>query len=196
MAWKKGGIGAEGTVMASFFQLKASLKAKCGKLDKKRLASVIIIGKANYKVCRKFWMSYKCQIPDTDDHHKFVIVCTNFKVTRVPVNSFEDEVAPVHAPGADTDIDCTSNVNDNNTLALNHAVTADDIAELRAQGIEVDNKDPAPENTVAGTTAPTGTWEELRTCPRRGDPNVTNTKGRYFVKPGTTVGEIDELALF
>ena len=87
-------------------------------------------------------------------------------------------------------------MNDNKSLALNCAATADDIAELRAQGIDVDNEDLAPENTVADTTAPTGTWEELRTCPHRGDPNVTNTKGRFVVKPWTTVGEMDELALF
>ncbi len=61
-------------------------------------------------------MCYECQIPDIDDHHKFVIVCTNFKVTRAPVNPFEDEVAPVHAPGADTDINRASNVNGNNIL--------------------------------------------------------------------------------
>ncbi|KAL7475079.1 LOW QUALITY PROTEIN: hypothetical protein ACHAW6_001011 [Cyclotella cf. meneghiniana] len=137
----------------------------------------------------------KCQFHDIDNHHKFIIICTNFKVTRAPVNPFEDEVAPIHAPDADTDIDHASCVNNVNILALNCAATADDIAELHAQGIEVDNKDPAPENTVAGTTAPTGTWEELRTCPQRGDPDVTNTKG-FVAKPWTAVGEMNELALF
>ena len=87
-------------------------------------------------------------------------------------------------------------MNENNIFTLNCGATSDDIAELRAQGIEVDNKDPAPENTVAGVSAATGTQEELRTCPRRGDPNVTNTKGRFVAKPWMTVGEIDELALF
>ena len=56
----------------------------------------------------------------------------------------------------------------------------------------MDNKDPAPKNTVAGVSAATRTWEELR----RGDPNVTNTKGRFVAKPWTTVGEMDELVLF
>ncbi|KAL7476887.1 hypothetical protein ACHAW6_002716, partial [Cyclotella cf. meneghiniana] len=111
-------------------------------------------------------------------------------------NPFKYELTPVHAPGADTDIDHASNLNNNNTIStLNHAATADNIAELYAQGIEVENKDLAPKNTVAGTTAPTGTWEELRTCPCRGDQNVTNTKGRFVAKPWTTFGEMDELAL-
>ncbi len=96
MAQKKGVIGAGGTAMARFFHPKAPLKAKYGKLDKKRLAGIIIIGKVNHKVCRQFQMCYECRIPDINDHHKFVIACTNFKVTRAPVNLFEDEVAPVH----------------------------------------------------------------------------------------------------
>ena len=90
MARKKGGIGAEGTAIARFFHPKAPLEAKYGKLDKKRLAGIIIIGKVNHKVRRQFQMCYECRIPDIDDRHKFVIVCTNFKVTRAPVNPFED----------------------------------------------------------------------------------------------------------
>ena len=62
---------------------------------------------------------------------------------------FEDEVTPVHAPGEDTDIDHAPNVNDNNILMLNHAATADNIAELCVQGIEANNTDPSLKNTFA-----------------------------------------------
>jgi hypothetical protein len=182
--------------MARFFHPKAPLEAKYGKLDKKHLTGVIIIGKANHRVCRQFWMCYKCCIPDIHDHHKFVIICMNFNVTKAPANPFKDEVAPMHTPGTEEDPDRASNINENNIFTLNRGATSDDIAELSVQGIEVDNEDPALENTVAGVSAATRTWEELRTCPRRGDPNVTNTKGRFVAKPWTTVGEMDELALF
>jgi hypothetical protein len=96
----------------------------------------------------------------------------------------------MHTPGAEEDPDHASNINENNIFTLNHGVTSDDIAELCAQGIEVDNEDPAPENTVAGVSTGTATSEELRTCPCRGDPIVTNTRGRFVAKPWTTVGGI------
>jgi hypothetical protein len=45
-------------------------------------------------------MCYECSIPDIDDHHKLIIVCMNFKVTKAPANPFEDQVAPMHTGSA------------------------------------------------------------------------------------------------
>ena len=90
MAQKKGGIGAQGTALARFFHPKAPLKAKYGKLDKKHLTGVIIIRNANHRVHRQFPMCYECCIPDINDRHTFVIVCTDFMVMKALTNPFED----------------------------------------------------------------------------------------------------------
>jgi hypothetical protein len=83
-------------------------------------------------------MCYECCIPDIDDNHKFIIVCTNFKVTKAPANPFEDEVALMHTPGNEEDPDYASNINENKIFTHDSGATSDDIAELCAQGIEVD----------------------------------------------------------
>ena len=53
MAQKKGGIRAE-AALARFFHPKAPLEAKYGKMYKKRLASVMIIGKTTIKLSGSF----------------------------------------------------------------------------------------------------------------------------------------------
>jgi hypothetical protein len=141
---EEGGIGAEGAAMARFVHFKDPLEAKYGKLDKKHLTGVIIMGKANHRVRLQFRMCYECQIPDINNHQKFIIICTNFKVTKAPANPFEDEVAPMHTPGNEEDPDHASNINENNIFTLNCGATSDDIAELRAQGIEWTTKTLPP----------------------------------------------------
>jgi hypothetical protein len=47
---------------------------------------------------------------------------------------------------------------------------------LHSKGVEVDDEDVDPEN-IAHPTPATGRWELPRTCPRKGDPNITNSEG-------------------
>ena len=93
MARKKGGIGAKGSATARLFHPKAPLEAKYGKAQLSKVqCNAIIIGKANHKVQHTLQMCYEVCISDVDDHDKFVIICTSFKVTRSPQVPFDDKV--------------------------------------------------------------------------------------------------------
>ncbi len=201
MARKKGDIGAEGSATARLFHPKAPLEVKYGKgqLSKVR-CNAIIMGKVNHKVRHTFQMCYEVRIPDINDHNKFVIVCSNFKVTTSPQVLFDDKVKQDNCPAReDSDSNergsCTEE--NNITTAINHRTTTEDIDELHAQGIEVENEGPAPENIAPPTvmTLELGQCEDLRTCPRKADPNATNVNGKFISKTWTQIGNMDELSL-
>ena len=85
-------------------------------------------------------MCYEVHIPNVDDHNKFLIICSNFKVTTSPQEPFDDKVKQDNCPARD-DSDSNergSHTEENNiTTAINHRTTTEDIAELHAQDIEV-----------------------------------------------------------
>ena len=66
---------------------------------------------------------------------------------------------------------------------------------LRSEGVEVDDEDVDPENITPPTPA-TGRWELPRTCPRKGDQNITNLEGRWKAKSWNTVKEMALLSVF
>jgi len=132
-------------------------------------------------------MCYEVRIPDVDDHDKFVIVCTNFKVTRTPQVPFDDEVEQENQPNdADANIRGSHTEEHNIATTNNHGTTSEDIAELRAQGIEVDDKGPAPKNIAKPKviTPEIGEWEDVRTCPRKQIQMKQMSKESLFPRHG------------
>ena len=59
-----------------------------------------------------------------------------------------------------------------------------DIADLCADGIEVDDEDPAPENAIAQPrpAGQVGEWEKQLVCPRRNNSAITDTVERWNQK--------------
>ena len=74
-----------------------------------------------------------------------------------------------------------------------------EVAELRQQGIEVDDdNEPAPENAQpeAAPTSQVGDWVTPNVCPRRADANVSNVKGSWKNNSWNKIHDMEELALF
>ena len=74
-----------------------------------------------------------------------------------------------------------------------------EIAELRQQGIKVDDdNETAPENaqSSAPATQTIGKWVTPNLCPRRADVNFYNTKGVWRIHIWTNISEMTDLSLF
>ena len=84
-------------------------------------------------------------------------------------------------------------------VALNVGGLSQEIAELRHQGIEVDNSnEPAPEN--AQPTAPAaqtiGQWVTPTILPRQANMNCHNTKGVWRKNSWPKISDMTELSHF
>ena len=205
---KKGGIGAMGSAFARFFHPSKNIRDQWPNThDKVRLTEVLITGKGEHRVNRKDQTCYECRIPDIDAGTIFHIVCSNFKVETEGAVPFPSETVP-NAPdepdaSPQTVLEDVQRIQElrmsTSDVVSNIGPAADDIAELRNQGIEVDDdNDPAPENAQPSNpvAANGGHWCNPTICPRRANPNIQNTKGNWKTKSWQAIKEMDELALF
>lgn len=156
---KRAGIGAVGSVVARFFHPSAVIRARWpNDHQQQRLTGCVVTGKAPHNVNRKNQMCYEVRIPSIDDGTIFHVVCSNFRVGTAAGTPFEDELAPAPRQAA-------AATNDEVELRTSHANVnrselAQEVAELRQQGIEVDDdNEPAPEN-ARPTPQPTTQVEE------------------------------------
>eukprot|EP00956_Cyclotella_meneghiniana_P024387 scaffold48896_cov69-Cyclotella_meneghiniana.AAC.2 len=200
MAKKKAGIGALGSGKARFFHPRQPIKDHF-KSDyaKAELHNVLIVDKGQRRINNKQQKAYDVRINELDESQIFSVVCSHLKVTQEGPTPFDDEAAAPAARTAPTDAhadDRASNVNATPSVNIQDRNTiSDDITQLRREGIEVDNEDVAPEN-IAPPTADTGRWELPNTCPRKADPNITNSEGRWKEKSWSTIKEMDLLSVF
>ena len=77
----------------------------------------------------------------------------------------------------------------------------EDISEIRRQGVEVENEDCLPENLPFGENENQipgvhGEWMTPITFPRRGDPNISDTKGGCENQSWSLIAEMSEFHLF
>ena len=88
----------------------------------------------------------------------------------------------------------TSNEDDGNIFLIGNL----EIGELTADGIQVDDEGPAPENAVeqAPAVGEVGKWEAPLICVRRNNNAIKDTVGRWADKSWTQVGMMTELAIF
>jgi hypothetical protein len=199
---KAAGRGALGSAKARFFHPRKPIRDYLKtEYDKAVLHNVLIIDKKEARINNKAQMAYECRINEIDEANVFSIVCKNLKVTQAGITPFPDEVAA--APTAPTDDQAdlrasTTNVESHareNYSSTNDGSRAADIAMLRAEGVEVDDEDVNPEN-IAPPTPAMRRLELPRTCPRKSDPNITNSEGRWKAKSWNIVKEMDLLSVF
>ena len=202
MVRMKAGIGVEGSGYARFFHPSKKICDQCpNEHGKLWLTGVLITGKVIHRVNRKQPSCYECRIPQIDNGTVFHICCSNFKVEKEGATPFQSETVP-NAP-VETDASSPIVLEDLRAsrvdVVSNVGPAAHDIAELRLQGIEVDDDNaPAPENAQPSNPAPAngGHWCNPTTCPRRTDVNIRNNKGNWKTKRWQSIKEMDELALF
>ena len=203
---KLGIIGAKGSGKARFFHPIKHIHAQwTNEHQMIRLADVLLAGKGMHKVNQREQLCYECRIPEIGDGVIFHITCKNFRVEIVGATTFDDEVvvSAQIAPQATWPV-TVATAGDRllvHDVAPNiRGVLTEEIAELRQQGIEVDDDNkPAPENAQPTPNTPVpvaGSWVTPTTCPRRADPNCRNSRGTWKQSSWAKSREMDELELF
>ena len=144
MVRKRGGIGALGSAQERFFNPSANIREKWPNEHKRlRLERVVVTGKELFQISRRDQLAYKCRIAE------FQICANNFQVDQDPVQPFEDEsmaTACAH-PAAEPDNNKEARgSNENASNNIGQGANQEDIAELRRQGVDVENEDCLPEN--------------------------------------------------
>ena len=131
-----------------------------------------------HKVNQREQLCYECRIPEIDNGVAFHITCKNFRVEIDGATPFDDKVF-VLAPqetGPVTVATAGDRLSVHNVAPNIRGVLAEEIAELRQQGVEVDDdNEPAPQNaqpTPNSTSPVLGLWVTPTTCQRRADPNI------------------------
>ena len=120
------------------------------KHQKIQLADVLLVGKGMHKVNRREQLCYECRIPEIENGVVFHITCKNFRVDTDGATPFDDEVV-VLAPqetGPVTVATAGDRLSVHDVAPNIHGVLAEEIADLRQQGVEVDDDNkPVPENS-------------------------------------------------
>ena len=149
------------------------------------LERVVVTGKDLFHISRRDQVAYKCCIADINNGSEFHICADNIRVDQDPVQPFEDEsleTACAHpVPEPDNNQEARGS-NENASNNIGQGANQEDIAELQRQGVEVDNEDCLPENLPSGENENQipgvhGECVNPTTCPRRGDPNISDAKG-------------------
>ena len=186
MARKRGEIGPLGSAQARLFQPSTNIRETRPNDHKRlRLERVVVTGKELFRISRRDQLAYKCCIAEIDDGSEFHICANNFRVDQDPVQPFEDEsmataiAHPAAEPGNNKE---ARGSNENASNNIGQGANQEDIAELRRQGVKVDNEDCLPENLPTGKNENQipgvhGEWVTPTNCPRRGDLNISNARG-------------------
>ena len=163
---KKGGIGAVGAPFARFLHPSKVIQTKWPNDWKVRKCSgALIVGKGMHNVSRKMQLCYELRLPEFDDGTIFHIVVCNFSIITEGPTPFDDEVTtgatapPIGTRGS------APILADEPIFPQRPDVGRDtDVVEARANGIEVDDEDPAPENVVEQPPAAgqVGEWVRQR----------------------------------
>ena len=195
---KPAGVGAIGRGMSRFFHPKKKIQQKWPAPARGHaLDDVIVLGKEQHRINKKEQLSYRVRIPAIDDGSEFWISCHNFKVTIEGPTPFPDETP---SPPSDREANSADSLRGQftNVNNIGRGASAADIADLRAQGIEVDNEDPAPENLGPPPVQPeaVGEWVRPSICPRRANSSIHDLNGCWTNKSWQTIGNMSELALF
>ena len=182
MASKRGGIGSLGSDQARFFHPRAEIIEKWSNDHKRlRLKRVVVTGKEMFRIYRRDQLAYKCRFAEIDDVSEFHIYANNFRVDQDPVQPFEDEsmTTPCTHFAAEPDFDKEARgSNENASNNIGQGANQEDIAELFRQDVKVENEDCLPENLPTSENERVhGEWVTPTTCPRRGDPNISDAKG-------------------
>ena len=133
------GIGAVGSAPARFFHPSKDIRAKWpNDHSKKRLSGVIVLGQGQLMINRKLQKTYEVRIPELDNSVVYHIVRRNIRLDVAcpdPSNVFPEEVAAA-APAPRPPGERGSHQNAQRNVG--RGATADELNELRQQGITID----------------------------------------------------------
>ena len=166
-----------------------------------------MVGKAVHWVNWTDQLCYKHRIAEIDDNTVFHIMRNNFKVDTAASAPFEDEAVMSAQQLSDEarvvtearEQDAALRIDGRDVLPNIGGGLAQEIAEMRQQGIEVDDdNEPAPKNAapLATPIVECGEWVTPTVCPWRADSNCTNNKGIWKRHSWHKIQEMDELSLF
>jgi hypothetical protein len=179
-----GGIGAIGSGASRFFHPGERIRERYPAEAKGRVTGAAITGEGMRRVARKMQMCYLVRIPEYDEGLEFYIVKKNFRVDVDPETVFESEQRMVMPEAINPPVDDARASLENivpNVFQGGHAGLAEEIEQLRAEGIEVDDdNEPLPEEAAAPPD-PVGTqynWEKPTFCPRRVN-SMPNDPGKW-----------------
>ena len=149
-------------------------------------------------------MAYKCRIAEIDGRSEFHICANNLRVDQDPVQPFEDESMAAACAHPDSETDSNKEARGSNENAPNNigqGANQEDIAELRRQVVEVENEDCLPENLPTSKNENQipgvhGEWVTPTNFPRRGDPNISDSKGGWKNHSLSSIAEMSEFHLF
>ena len=152
------------------------------------------------RVGQKQQLCYLVTIPEFGDGVAFHIVKNNFRVEVTPETVFASEVITVgHTapPPVDTVFSSQTNVLPN---VFGGTGLREEIAQLRAEGIEVDDdNEPLPEDAIPAPADPEGMRYEHTTptyCPRRANNDLVDSPGRWVHHRWDEIAEKSELDIF
>ena len=146
MVRKSGGIRALGSDQGRFFHPSTKILEKWMSDHKRlRLERVVVTGKELFRILRKDQVAYKCCIAKINDGSEFHICANNFRLYQDPVQPFEDKSVATACdhpcatePGNNQK---ARGSNENTSNNIGQGANQEDIAELRRQGVEVENED-------------------------------------------------------
>jgi hypothetical protein len=198
---KKGGIGAVGNPYARYIHPSGPIRQRWPNTWKQhQCMGAVICGKGMRNVSRRNQLCYEIRLTDFEEDVMFHIVCCNFKVLTEGPEPFDDErtipqvaPAPILAQIGEGEA-AASNVDDGVVLQLGNL----EIGELTADGIQVDDEGPAPENAIEQEpiAGEVGDWEAPLICVRRNNSAIKDTVGRWADKSWKQVGTMTELAIY
>ena len=143
MVRKRGEIVALGSAHARFFHPIVKIREKWPKDHKIMcLERVVVTGKELFHSLRRDQLAYKCRIADIDDGSEFHICANKLLVDQDPVQPFEDKSLETACAHPDPKPNNNQEARGSNENALNNigqGSNQKDIAELRRQGVGVEN---------------------------------------------------------
>ena len=198
---KRGGIGATGFAFAKYFHPSIGIRTFWpNEWHRHWCTGVRIIGKLIQNISCRQQLVYECIIPEIDNDAIWFIVCSNFKVEVEGETPFPDEggtppAPPPPAPGAG---DGTDEARSSCENELSNISPGDEVSEIIASGVEVDNEGPAPENAgpPPPTIGPVGIWEKPLICHRRANPAIRDVAGFWKTKTWPQIASMSEFAIF
>ncbi|KAL3809499.1 hypothetical protein ACHAXA_009735 [Cyclostephanos tholiformis] len=194
---KPGGIGAIGSVASRLFHPGDKVREKYPKDAKLRCVNVEITDEGLRRIKNEAKMCYLVSIPEVQG--ECYIAKKHFRVEQGPDTPFESERAPLRR-----DIPRPRLHGEDRTALVNVVCNvgngvADEVLELRAQGLEVnDDNEPLDEGTGApppleyngphNFTVPTH-------CPRR-ERNMIDERGKWVSHRWDEIASMSEFELF
>jgi hypothetical protein len=192
---KRSGIGAIGRTKMVNLHPSQPLRDKFGtQYERDYLDGLIIIGRSRGKVSRKGRIvnRFEVQHPDLPNVDLFYVAASNLKILEEgPIPFDDDPPVPLLPPILNVEL-----IEDQPLTQPERNLHSEDIAELRAQGITVDDdNEPDELNAADPGPPPVGTWGKPAAC-RGASQGHLKLGGKWAGMSWATVAELDELRLF